>query len=432
MPSRRAVIAELGFAGAAFLGLDPLRRSITAAYAETKTSAPFRVLHARGGATFAGSGEKSPPSSLLGYDGSVPGPLLRARQGDEFRLRLFNELAEPTSVHWHGVRLPNAMDGVPDLTQPAVAPGDSFDYRFTPPDAGTFWYRAQAADQVDRGLYGLLVVEEREAVDVDRDILLILHAPYPAAPDPPEQVRVNGIVKPDIPVQSGERVRLRLLDASGVRGMTLKLDGHAPWIMAIDGQPVDPFRPRDDRVGLAPGGRVDLCLDADASPAARVPILVGTDRAVAYLAYEVSARPPGKRRAEPTALPVNPLPAVIDLKNALRADIAIGDPNSGAVRERSTSGISTAPLFAVKRGRAVSLALRNRTGQPHVVHVHGHHFRLLDRLDDGWKPYWLDTLVIGQEVERIAFVADNPGKWLIESRMLDRGDVTAASWFSVT
>ena len=88
----------------------------------------FRLLRAR-----------ALPSTGLGYDGIAPGPTLRVRRGDELRVRLVNDLAAPTSVHWHGIRLPNAMDGVPQLTQPAVAPGASFDYRFRPPDAGTFW-----------------------------------------------------------------------------------------------------------------------------------------------------------------------------------------------------------------------------------------------------------------------------------------------------
>ncbi len=90
------------------------------------------------------------------------------------------------------------------------------------------------------------------------------------------------------------------------------------------------------------------------------------------------------------------------------------------------------PLFTVRRGRAVTLALRNPAGHPHAVHLHGHHFRLLDRLDDGWKPFWLDTLVVGEQVERIAFVADNPGKWLIHSRRLEQTGTDVAVWFAVT
>src|SRR6188472_906679 len=114
------------------------------------------------------------PSAGLGYDGIAPGPTLRVRRGDELRVRLANDLAAPTSVHWHGIRLPNAMDGVPQLTQPAAAPGASFDYRFRPPDAGTFWYHADAAGQADRGLAGPLIVEEAQLVDVDRDIAVVL------------------------------------------------------------------------------------------------------------------------------------------------------------------------------------------------------------------------------------------------------------------
>ena len=90
------------------------------------------------------------------------------------------------------------------------------------------------------------------------------------------------------------------------------------------------------------------------------------------------------------------------------------------------------PLFTVRRGRAVTLAIRNPTGHPHVVHLHGHHFRLLDRLDDGWKPFWLDTLVVGDAIERIAFVADNPGKWLIECRRLEHQASIPAAWFAVS
>jgi len=92
-------------------------------------------------------------------------------------VRVVNDLAEPTSVHWHGVRLPNAMDGVPGLTQAPIAPGTSFDYRFRPPDAGTFWYHAHIGAQVDRGLYAALIVEEAQPVDVDRGIVLMFAVP---------------------------------------------------------------------------------------------------------------------------------------------------------------------------------------------------------------------------------------------------------------
>ena len=111
------------------------------------------------------------------YDGNVPGPEIRVRQGDRLRVVLDNALGEDTTIHWHGLRLPNAMDGVPDVTQPPVHPGETFAYEFDAVDAGTFWYHphANSLEQVARGLYGVLVVEEREpALRVDRDVTWVL------------------------------------------------------------------------------------------------------------------------------------------------------------------------------------------------------------------------------------------------------------------
>jgi FtsP/CotA-like multicopper oxidase with cupredoxin domain len=89
------------------------------------------------------------------------------------------------------------------------------------------------------------------------------------------------------------------------------------------------------------------------------------------------------------------------------------------------------PLFSVKRGRTVVLGFKN-SGEPMVLHLHGHAVRLLDNLDDGWKPFWLDTFVVAQQPMRIAFVADNPGKWLISARPLRPDDAGLATWFEVT
>ena len=116
----------------------------------------------------------------------VPGPALRVKRGEELRVRLINDAPAPVSLHWHGVRVPNAMDGVPPLTQKPVAPGESFDYRFAPPDAGTFWYRAPFGT----GPYGALIVAEAAPVDVDREMTLML----------------DGATAPDLAFGSNERV----------------------------------------------------------------------------------------------------------------------------------------------------------------------------------------------------------------------------------
>ena len=119
---------------------------------------------------------KERPTPIWGYDGLSPGPTLRVKQGEELKVRLVNDLDQPTVIHWHGLRIDNAMDGVPHLTQMPVAPGQSFDYRFTPPDAGTFWYHTHfgSSEQLARGLYGVLIVEEPDAPPVDRDLMLVI------------------------------------------------------------------------------------------------------------------------------------------------------------------------------------------------------------------------------------------------------------------
>jgi len=119
-------------------------------------------------------GPGAPMTDVMAYDAQVPGPTLRIPQGQRVAFRLTNTLDKPTSVHWHGIRLENAMDGVPGLTQDPIEPGESFDYSFVAPDAGTYWYHShlKSWEQVARGLYGPLIVEEIMPVDVDSTVCL--------------------------------------------------------------------------------------------------------------------------------------------------------------------------------------------------------------------------------------------------------------------
>ena len=199
--------------------------------------------------------------------------------------------------------------------------------------------------------------------------------------------------------------------------------------MAIDGQPAEPFLARDSRVGLGPGNRIDLFIDTTGDAGAVAPLLAAlltdakAERPIARLVYERGGAERVGRRSEP--LPPNLLPAHIDLRNSLKAELLLA--NGKALDPAGP------PLFTVKRGRAVTLAIRNTGSHPHVMHLHGHSFRVLDRLDDGWKPYWLDTVTVGaRETERIAFLADNPGKWMIHCHMLEHQETGMAAWFEVT
>jgi FtsP/CotA-like multicopper oxidase with cupredoxin domain len=369
---------------------------------------------------------------VWGFDGRAPGtatgPALRIKRGDELRIRLANGLPEPTALHWHGVRGPNSMDGVPDLTQPAIAPGKSFDYRFRPPDAGTFWYRpaGNAAAQIGRGLRGALIVEDSTQVAVDRDVLLVFED-WPLAAATP--LTINGAADVPLAVRTNERLRLRLINATVARAVVLRIERHAPRVMAIDGQPAEPFLARDGRVALAPGNRADVFVDMLLKRGERATILLeeaGAPRVIARFDYGGEpARATALAEAPP--LPPNALPERLDLRSASRHDVPLDAfvALPAPVHQRT-------PVFSVRRGRVVVLTLGNRTEVTQTVHLHGHHMRLLDRLDDGWKPYWLDTLTIpARQTDRVAFLADNPGKWLIEAQALNEQRPRTAAWFAV-
>jgi FtsP/CotA-like multicopper oxidase with cupredoxin domain len=398
----------------------------------------FRTIRATTG-TAALRGQGQGPTPIWGFDGTIPGPTIRARRGEEIRVRLVNDLDEPTTVHWHGVRLANPMDGVPTLTQAPIAPGESFDYRFVAPDAGTFWYHAQvnSPKQQARGLYGALIIDEAEPVDVDRDVTLvfgdwrltaggtIVQTPFAEPTTDPVRphLTVNGLPSLDIPVKTNERLRLRVLNAATARVLSFRLDRHRPIVMAIDGEPAEPFEAQDSRFTLGPGNRIDLFVDATLESGASAALTVGEpgrDISIVHLAYEDGSPGRAEPRTDLNALPANPLPERMDFERALKLDVQIGPSGDGAA------------LFTVKRGRAVMLGLVNRSAISYVMHVHGHHFRLLDQLDDGWKPFWLDSLVVpaGQTM-RIAFVADNTGKWLIQGTALEERAAPTAHWFEV-
>jgi FtsP/CotA-like multicopper oxidase with cupredoxin domain len=429
--SRRCLLAGVGFGVACF----SLPYRARAQFGPTG----FNVLRARNStAKLRGEGHAATP--VWAYGDTVPGPTLRVRRGEELRVRVFNDLEEPTSVHWHGVRLPNDMDGVAHLTQPSIAPGASFNCRFRAPDAGTFWYHpaGDGGEQAARGLYGVLIVGESEKVDVDRDLALVFddwrltpEGAIDTTMDPRVGglLTVNGAPTLDLPVRKNERLRLRLLNASRARAMALRVDRHVAWVMAIDGQPAEPFLARDSRVILGPGNRADVFLDATLEPGASAPILVEGASAEPPLVRLVYGPEPVRATAllDPKPLPPNPLPQRLDLKGAFRQNLQL------AAGTRPTPSPHEKPaLFTVKRGRTVVLAIVNPLDVPSVVHVHGHTMRLLDRLDDGWKPFWLDTVMVGaRQTDRVAFLADNPGKWLIDCRSVGRADGSAA-WFEVT
>src|SRR5439155_18507772 len=244
--SRRALVMGAGATGLA--EALPLRRS----YADP-TAKEYRL--AARPATVKLTGDGYPETAVWAYDGIVPGPELRVRQGEPVRITVVNKLDEDTTVHWHGIRLPNAMDGVPGLTQKPIRSGESFVYEFTPPDAGTFWYHPHqdTLQQLGRGLAGALIVEEAEPVPgIDRDLLWLIEdwrlddkgriaggfgnrMEAGMSGRIGNTVTINGRVPGRVSVRAGERVRLRVVNAALARIASLRFKGHQPIVVAYDG-----------------------------------------------------------------------------------------------------------------------------------------------------------------------------------------------------
>jgi FtsP/CotA-like multicopper oxidase with cupredoxin domain len=431
--------------------------------------------------------DQSLQTATWGYDGEVPGPVLRAQRGRPITVNVTNRLDQPTSVHWHGLRIENAMDGVPGLTQPAIAPGETFVYRFTPPDAGTFWYHPhiRSWEQVARGLYGALVVEEDASPDVDRDFVLAaddwrlgddgafdedslgnLHD-WAHAGRLGNVLTINGKAYERLTVAPGERVRLRLINTANARVLRFAVPGLRPWIVAHDGQPVRTHLLGDEGVELSPGQRTDLIVDIAGSPGDEIPIVelsTGNRLVAGNLVLADGASPPPRPFATPSSLPANAaeVPATGQYHDVnltmtggamrfLQSAVYKGETVDGrtlalehgqAWAFNGVAGMPAAPLFKVPRGTAVRLKLRNDTGWPHNIHMHGHHFVELARHDSSTEDAapvntvradaLQDTILLqADERSEIALLADNPGKWMIHCHMLEHQASGMATWFEV-
>ena len=382
-------------------------------------------------------------TDLWSYNGVFPGPEIRRRQGERLRVRLANGLPQETTVHWHGIRLPNAMDGVPHLTQKPVPPGGEFLYEFELPDAGTFWYHphAYSPEQLGRGLYGVLIVEERSPAAFDRDVVWVLsdlrldrearitpdfNARFDAshAGRLGNTVLVNGRVPESFALDAGERVRLRLINAANARIFRLNFEGHAPQVIALDGHPVAAHLVSGG-LRLGPGMRADLLLEATGEPGRRY---VVSDDFFARRAYRLLELAYTDKRAPSRVLPMPQLPsnplAAPDLARAERLPLVLG---GGAMRPRQPHGLWSVngqsprghahePLFRLKRARSYVFEVHNDTAWHHPFHLHGVAFRALSEPHQPWR----DTALVdpGARVQ-FAFVADNPGDWMIHCHILE-------------
>jgi FtsP/CotA-like multicopper oxidase with cupredoxin domain len=405
--------------------------------------------------------------SVWAYNGQVPGPTLRVKLGDTVHVHFTNQLPQPTTIHWHGIRVPNAMDGVPHGTQQPIEPGQSFDYVFTPKDAGTYWYHphVRGSEQQERGLYGLVVVEDRAPPPYSQDVTWVVDD-WLLGPDGqifPEfntrhdlmhdgrwgnVITINGQTSPVLEAKPGERIRLRLLDSANGRVFVPDFGALEPKVIAVDGLylrnpiPLQGFE-------LSPGNRLDLDITLP-NASGTFPV---TDRFI-------SARPNALATIQvdgtPVASPSFPSPShahIPDWSEALASPVDQefhidarrggrygiewtfnGQALDMEAMDKMPPGTSMPALATFQQGRFYHLRFVNDSYRLHPIHLHGMFFRLLAR--DGkpvHEPFFRDTVLVHRkETVDLGVVPEDVGLWMMHCHILEHAEAGMMAFLRVT
>ena len=394
------------------------------------------------------------------YNGQLPGPEIRVTEGDIIRVVLKNELPEATTIHWHGIPLPNAMDGVPTVTQKPIQPGESFVYEFEAKPAGTFLYHSHVKYQLDQGLYGALIIEPKRSTDsYDQEYSLVLEdwvmrdgggtadvrrrppmgmmrgrmhrRPSSGPKGGPlwEPVydgyavngRIRSAIKP-LKVSHGDRIKLRLINAASSSLFYLRLAGHTLSITHADGIPVRPISTDVLRIGM--GERYDIMIKAN-NPGSWM--LAAYDSGWGEGQLQIPFVYKGYRQKDAESpvfhrdlrlVTYGNLEALYPSAVSPEAPTRVYHQMLGGGMHSSRWSINgfiypQAENLVVNPDDIVRLRYENHSPMPHPMHLHGHFFRIVNRRLPKEKWVLKDTLIIdhmqGIEVE---FVANNPGNWL--------------------
>jgi FtsP/CotA-like multicopper oxidase with cupredoxin domain len=462
--TRRAALALLGGAGASLYAPAVLR--------------PARVRAAPGGTThdvdlvarevvqpLPAMPDKPLPLWLYG---DRPFRTIRLKKGNRLRARLVNALPEHTSIHWHGLRIANGLDGVPWLTQPPTRPGQTFLYDFVPPDAGTFFFHphCDVDQQIGRGLEGLLIVDEPSSpyavdhvlavrdwrVDPDKAGFLPFTTDEGAAKAGTFGAlrTVNGAARPDFPVPSDGYARIRILALDPTRILELGIEGADAAIIAIDGYCVGPLPFESWRMGMAMRLELAIRLKDPATPARLLDYFSADPVTLATFSPQGSARaqrpfdPPALAPhglAEPDIAAAETVPFTFSASSVAGRPAdpivlpggQVFDPNDGlclssrtfwAINRISWPGQGSAglpqPLVTLKQGRSYVFELANTTPHSHPIHFHGYGVKVLDCSRLPRPVHRADTVLLTtKERIRFAFVADNPGDWMFHCHILE-------------
>jgi FtsP/CotA-like multicopper oxidase with cupredoxin domain len=390
------------------------------------------------------------------YDGLLPGPFIRAKVGDRLVVHFKNELPEPTTVHWHGVRVPIAMDGVPGISQPAVKTGETYVYDFVLRDAGLYWYHPHhmSAAQVGFGLYGALLVEDPDdgvgvadqvtmvLSDIGFDKNGVLDEPRSggAAGDvfgrEGDHVLLNGRKAPVLRVRAGAPQRWRIVNAARSRFFLLDLQGQKFTVIGTDGGLQE--RPTTSEVLLVtPGERVDVIVAPTGAPGSELPVYSMLYNR-GYGSVEFRSIEQVMTLAFSTDPPMTPPPPPAvsraitppSAAGATQVAFTLGLPPMDATgrSEFQVNGLpfSRAKPYLAALGETQLWVIKNDTKWDHPFHLHGFFFMPVDEKGEPIRPMaWKDTINVPIDgTARVLVTFDErPGTWMFHCHILDHAEI---------
>ncbi|WP_296746554.1 multicopper oxidase family protein [Mesorhizobium sp.] len=459
--TRRRLLKGAATAGAAGIGLSAMGR-LAGWAAQKPEPVVLKTASIEARLTEAGA-----TRNVLTWGEAGMPPVIRMRKGEPFAARLINGIDDPTTIHWHGIRVPNKMDGVPFLVQPYVYQGDHFDYGFTPPDAGTFWYHphCNTLTQMGHGLTGVVLVENPKDPQFDFEVVINLRdwrlgddGQFIEQFRPRDAARTgtygtvrtaNWLDQPQYDAPAGGLVRLRAAITDVTRIYAFRVDGAEAAVIALDGNPV-PQRFAPDALQLGPGQRLDLAIRMPDEEGAIVSLRDVRGTKPKVLATLRAVGKSLKRDPRDLApLEANPV-AEVDIARAQHIPLALsataenvpGDGICGslgysfwAINKVPWPGDTpdpTAPLAELKLGRSYVIDMENLTPHAHPIHLHGMSFKVLSSSTRQVQPQVTDTYLIqSNEKVQLGFVADNPGDWLLHCHIIEHQKTGMTSYFRV-
>lgn len=381
-----------------------------------------------------------------GFNKQLPGPVLKANVGDTLVVRLTNNLKEPTMIHWHGLRIPAAMDGT-DAVQKPVEPGETFEYRFVLPDAGTFWYHSHfnETEQMEKGMYGALIVADQTDPVFDGEKVFMIDdmkldadnkftKPGWAIPRIVERhdgregntLLINGKEDPVIEIHAGQTERWRFINSSSARYFMLHLEGREFRIIGTDGGLLE--HPRTvTSVLITPGERMDI---------AAGPFNAGETFSVESLRYSRSTFLRPKRQKFATIKVGEQRPSSAFIPETLRKIEPLAKQDAEITRKVKLSvgpSLKDGMTFLVnddvhindkpvKVGELQIWEVSNTSLMDHPFHLHGFFFQVIE--DNGKAPEymaWKDTInLLPRSKVKIAWMPDNrPGTWMYHCHIIE-------------